>query len=87
MSAASFSVGQRVVVNERYRGAGCNHGAIGFYGHVVDVEPSGDAYGPWIRVAFLGHIDGPSAAGYGHYMTYGKDHPFPCYGFELDHAD
>lgn len=83
----NFVRGDRVVVNERYRGAGCNHGAIGFYGHVVAIEPSGDPEGPWIRVAFRGHIDGSTVKGYDWHMRYGDAHPFPCYAFELDHAD
>lgn len=80
-----FAAGDRVVVTEKYRGAGCNHGARGFYGHVVAIEPSGDSYGPWIRVAFRGHIDGPSAIGYDHYIGHGDEHPFPLYSFELEH--
>lgn len=87
MAELAFAVGDRVVVSERYRGAGCNHGAIGFYGHVAAIEPSGDSYGPWFKVAFRGHISGPSAVGYSYYMASGDDNPFPCYAFELDHAD
>lgn len=83
----SFVKGDRVVVTERYRGAGCNHGAIGYYGHVAKVEPSGTREESWIMVAFRGHIDGPSVEGYEWYIRYGDDHPFPCYAFELDHAD
>lgn len=82
-----FTVGDRVVVSERYRGAGCNHGAIGYYGHVAAIEESGDFYGPWIKVAFRGHINGPAAKGYDRYMQNNDDRPFPCYAFELDHAD
>lgn len=84
----SFAVGDRVVVNERYRGAGCNHGAIGFYGHVAAIKffPA-TAYGPWIQVAFGGHIDGSAVQGYEWHLQHGDQHPFPCYAFELDHAD
>lgn len=82
-----FAVGDRVVVNERYRGAGCNHGAIGFYGHVAAIEPSNDRWGPWVKVSFLGHISGPSVAEYSYYIAHGDNKPFPCYAFELDHAD
>jgi hypothetical protein len=50
----TFTVGDRVVVNERHPGAGPNKGAIGYYGHVVGIEPSGDADEIWVRVAFRG---------------------------------
>lgn len=87
-TATSFAIGERVVVSERYRGAGCNHGAVGFYGHVVTLPDETKGFSDrYFGVAFRGHINGPSATGYGFYMRYGDDLPFPCYAFELDHAD
>lgn len=84
----TFAVGDRVVVSERYRGAGCNHGAIGFYGHVVSVDDESKGFWDrYVRVAFRGHIDGPTAKGYAWHMQHGDDRGFPCYPFELDHAD
>lgn len=87
---SDFAVGDRVVVSERYRGAGCNHGAIGFYGHVVSVDAENSAPSRWdryVRVKFQGHINGSTAEGFDHYMSKCGKRGFPCYGFELDHAD
>lgn len=82
----TFAVGDRVVVNERYRGAGCNHGAIGYYGHVVGLDPQGDGFQPVIQVAFRGHINGLTPAN-DYYIQFDDTRPFPLYPFELDHAD
>jgi hypothetical protein len=87
----TFALGDRVVVSERYRGAGCNHGAIGYFGHVVAVDTTyndaGEPRETCIRVAFRGHIAG-TGANDDYYLAFARDdYGFPCYPFELDHAD
>jgi hypothetical protein len=92
MGDTVFKVGDRVVVTENYRGAGCNHGAIGYYGHVVSVDPGAhddDAYtqkGACIRIAFRGHIDGCGPKD-DYYLKFNEGRPFPCYWGEVTHVD
>lgn len=79
-----YAVGDRVVVTENYRGAGCNHGAIGYYGHVTKIERGGT--GRMVYVAFLGRVDGLPAEDY--YLGFATaEKPFPLYEFEIEHAD
>lgn len=81
-----FAVGDRVVVTEKYRGAGCNHGAIGYYGHVTKLTRTPrDPLGTMVHVAFQGRIDGPAEDYYLGFATAEK--PFPLYEFEIEHAD
>lgn len=82
----SFAVGDRVVVTDKYRGAGCNHGAIGYYGHIVKLGcHDRDPLGPMAHVAFQGRINGPAEDYYLGFATAEK--PFPLYEFEIEHAD
>ena len=82
-----FAVGDHVVVSERYRGAGCNHGAIGYYGHIVRLgQHDHDPSGPMAHVAFQGRVNGLPADDY--YLSFATaEKPFPLYEFEIEHAD
>jgi hypothetical protein len=82
----AFAVGDRVVVTEKYRGAGCNHGAIGYYGHIVKLDRHArDPLGPMAYVSFRGRINDLPADDY--YLNFGDTNPFPTYEFEIEHAD
>lgn len=87
IGTVKFAEGDRVVVSERYRGAGCNHGAIGYYGHVIRIDPKepGDPFGPCINVAFRGRVNNLPTEEW--YLSHDERNPFPLYEFELDHAD
>lgn len=80
-----FAVGDRVVVTEKYRGAGCNHGAIGYYGHVIRLSRAErDPLGPMVHVAIQGRINGPAED---YYLSFGTPtNGFPLYEFEIEHA-
>jgi hypothetical protein len=72
------------VVTEKYRGAGCNHGAIGYYGHVTELARDGTR--PMAHVAFQGRVSGLPAEDY--YLGFATaEKPFPLYEFEIEHAD
>jgi hypothetical protein len=81
------------VVTEKYRGAAgsivttepdCNHGAIGYYGHIVRLSHDGSR--PMAHVAFQGRISGLPADDY--YLSFGTAaKPFPLYESEIEHAD
>jgi hypothetical protein len=80
----SFVVGDRVVVTEKYRGAGCNHGAIGYYGHVIKLSHTPrDPLGPMVHVALKGRINGLPVDDY--YLSFGTPtNGFPLYEFEIE---
>lgn len=92
MRGTTFAIGDRVVVSEHYRGAGCNHGARGYYGHIVSIDAGAhddDAYtqkGACIRIAFRGHING-AGPNDDYYLQFNDRRPFPCYWGEIEHAD
>jgi hypothetical protein len=82
----AFAVGDRVVVTEKFRGAGCNHGAIGYYGHIVALDRhDGDPFGPMAYVSIRGRINGLPIDDY--FLSCGDENPFPTYEFEIEHAD
>ncbi len=75
-----FAVGDRVVVTENYRGAGCNHDMIGYYGHVVDEYAATKGM---VLVTLIGRTNGEPI----HPHRVGSIDRFAFYGFELEHAD
>ena len=77
---AGFAVGDRVVVTEKYRGAGCNHDMRGYYGHVVELPVDDDDY---IYADLIGRTNGEPI----HPHRVGRVHRFPFYEFELEHVD
>jgi len=81
-----YAVGDRVVVTEKYRGAGGNHGAIGYYGHVIRItRPFPGESRPTVHVAFQGRVNGPVDDYYLSFRT--PTNGFPLYEFEIEHAD
>jgi hypothetical protein len=78
-----FSVGQRVVVTATYRGAGCNHDMMGYYGHVAALPCDDDIYDDYIYVNLIGRTNGQPI----HPHRVGRIDRFPLYEFELEHAD
>lgn len=83
-----FVVGDRVVVTENYRGAGCNREAVGYYGHVAAraIGPAPVVNGKaMLLVSLKGRINGLPVLD--HYLDHDGTDPFPLYEDELEHAD
>lgn len=80
-NSGAFNVGDRIVVTDKYRGAGCNHDMIGYYGHVA-ASPSetGESF---YYVNLTGRTSGEPI----HPHRVGRIERFPVYAFEIEHAD
>lgn len=76
----SFTVGDRIVVTEKYRGAGCNHDMRGYYGHVAALPCDDD---DCIYVNLIGRTNGEPI----HPHRVGRIDRFPVYDGEIEHAD
>lgn len=76
-----FAVGDRIVVTDKYRGAGCNHDMIGYYGHIVALPAEvGETF---YYAKLIGRTSGQPI----HPHRVGKIDRFPLYAFEIEHAD
>jgi hypothetical protein len=79
-----FTIGDRIIVTNKYRGAGCNHDMIGYYGHIVRLPfETDDDESPFLSVKLIGRINGQPI----HPHRVGHINEFPVYAFEIQHID